>query len=83
MNKIKEIIIGTNNAGKYKEICELLPKDVIKHSPKEFDLLNPEETGKTFKECFFTFLGNKLHISLYFPSLLVPTKISLILFISH
>ena len=50
MNKIKEIIIGTNNAGKYKEICELLPKDVIKHSPKEFDLLNPEETGKTFKE---------------------------------
>ena len=50
MNKIKEIIIGTNNAGKYKEICELLPKRVIKHSPKEFDLLNPEETGKTFKE---------------------------------
>ena len=50
MNKIKEILVGTNNIGKYKEICELLPKDVIKHSPKEFDLLNPEETGKTFKE---------------------------------
>ena len=42
MNKIKEIIIGTNNAGKYKEICELLPKDVIKHSQKEFDILNTE-----------------------------------------
>jgi len=28
MNKIKEIIIGTNNDGKYKEICALLPKEI-------------------------------------------------------
>ena len=50
MNKIKEIIIGTNNEGKYKEISDLLPSRVKKHSPKEFDILTPEETGKNFGE---------------------------------
>ena len=25
MKKIKEIIIGTNNDGKYRELCDLLP----------------------------------------------------------
>ena len=50
MNKIKEVVIGTNNGGKYKEICCLLPNKVKKHSPKEFDILTPEETGKSFKE---------------------------------
>ena len=53
MNKIKEILIGTNNVGKYEEICELLPKDVKKHSPKEFKISTPEETGKSFKENSF------------------------------
>ena len=53
MNKIKEIIIGTNNEGKYKEICDLLPNKVKKYSPKEFDILAPEETGKSFKENSF------------------------------
>ena len=50
MNKIKEVVIGTNNGGKYKEICCLLPNKVKKHSPKEFDILTPEETGKSFEE---------------------------------
>ena len=50
MNKIKEVVIGTNNGGKYKEICGLLPNKVKKHSPKEFDILTPEETGKSFEE---------------------------------
>ena len=53
MNKIKEIIIGTNNGGKYKEICALLPKNVKKYSPKEFDILTPKETGKTFEKNSF------------------------------
>jgi len=53
MNKIEEIIIGTNNAGKYKEICALLPKNIKKYSPKEFDLLSPKETGKTFEKNSF------------------------------
>ena len=53
MNKIKEIIIGTNNVGKYKEICALLPKKVKKYSPKEFDILTPQETGKTFEKNSF------------------------------
>ena len=50
MEKIKEVIIGTNNEGKYREICDLLPKDVKKYSPKEFKISTPEETGKSFKE---------------------------------
>tara|TARA_B100000315_G_scaffold241833_1_gene263083 strand:- start:191 stop:787 length:597 start_codon:yes stop_codon:yes gene_type:complete len=50
MNKVKEIIIGTNNDGKYKEICDLLPNEVKKYAPKEFDILTPEETGKSFEE---------------------------------
>ena len=53
MNKIKEIIIGTNNEGKYREICDLLPNDIKKHSPKEFDILSPAETGTSFEENSF------------------------------
>ena len=50
MGKIKEIIIGTNNKGKYKEICDLLPNKLKKYSPKEFNISSPKETGKTFEE---------------------------------
>ena len=53
MSKIEEVIVGTNNEGKYKEICDLLPNKVKKYSPKEFDILAPEETGKSFKENSF------------------------------
>ena len=53
MNKIKEIIIGTNNEGKYKEISDLLPKDIKKYSPKEFNISAPKETGKSFEENSF------------------------------
>ena len=53
MSKIEEVIVGTNNEGKYKEICDLLPNKVKKYSPKEFDILTPEETGKSFKENSF------------------------------
>ena len=41
MNKIKEIIIGTNNEGKYREICDLLPSNIKKYSPKKFGILSP------------------------------------------
>ena len=53
MDKIKEILIGTNNVGKYKEICDLLPKTVKKYSLKEFKISSPEETGNSFKENSF------------------------------
>ena len=53
MNKIEEIIIGTNNEGKYKEICDLLPNKVKKYSPKEFNISTPKETGKTFEKNSF------------------------------
>ena len=50
MDKIKEILIGTNNEGKYKEICDLLPREIKKYSPSNFNILTPEENGKTFEE---------------------------------
>ncbi len=53
MKKIKEILIGTNNPGKYKEICSLLPKKIKKYSLNEFKILSPKETGKSFKENSF------------------------------
>ena len=50
MDKIKKIIIGTNNEGKYREISDLLPTEVKKYSPKEFGILSPEETGDSFEK---------------------------------
>ena len=53
MNKIKEILVGTNNIGKYKEICNLLPIKLKKISPRKFKIKTPEETGKSFEENSF------------------------------
>ena len=50
MKKIKKIIIGTHNKGKYKEISSLLPASIQKLSPKELNLPSPKETGLNFKE---------------------------------
>ena len=50
MKKIREVIVGTNNNGKYKEICDLLPNKIKKYSPKEFKISSPKEIGKSFAE---------------------------------
>tara|TARA_Y100001960_G_scaffold261731_1_gene282778 strand:+ start:421 stop:1023 length:603 start_codon:yes stop_codon:yes gene_type:complete len=50
MDKIREILIGTNNIGKYQEICDLLPAEIKKYTPKKFKLPEPYEGGKTFEE---------------------------------
>ena len=47
--KISEILIGSNNPGKLREITSLLPKNVKVFSTKDFNLKSPKETGKTFK----------------------------------
>ena len=44
------LIIGTNNAGKLREIKDLLPSNLTIFSPKKLKINSPEETGKTFKE---------------------------------
>ena len=46
--KIKEIVIGSNNKGKIKEIKDLLPKYYVISSPKDYGLKSPKENGKTF-----------------------------------
>ena len=47
--KISEILIGTNNQGKLREITSLLPKNIKIFSTKDFNLKSPKENGKTFK----------------------------------
>jgi XTP/dITP diphosphohydrolase len=50
MKKIFKLLIGTNNKGKYKEIKDLLPKNIKTHSTSEFKLKSPRENGQTFEE---------------------------------
>ena len=48
--KIKKLLIGTNNTGKLKEIRSLLPKYIKTYSTSDFKLKSPKENGKTFRE---------------------------------
>ena len=57
--KIYELIIGSNNKGKVREIKHLLPKRIKIHSIKDYKIKSPRENGKTF-------LQNSLIKSRYF-----------------
>jgi XTP/dITP diphosphohydrolase len=48
--KITKILVGTNNAGKLKEISDLLPKNLEIYSTSDFKIKSPVENGKTFEE---------------------------------
>ena len=48
--KIKTLIIGTNNKGKFREIRDLLPKNIKTYSTAKFNLKSPRENGKTFAQ---------------------------------
>ena len=48
--KIKKLLIGTNNKGKYKEIRALLPKRIKTQSTIDFNIKSPVENGKTFAQ---------------------------------
>ena len=48
--KINNLLIGTNNKGKLKEIRDLLPKNIKTLSTLDFNLNSPKESGKTFEE---------------------------------
>ena len=50
MKKIKKILIGTHNTGKFREISDLLPSKIEKISPLKLKIKSPVEYGKTFKE---------------------------------
>ena len=45
---IKQLLIGTNNSGKLREIRDLLPKTYKVFSPKDYKLKSPKENGKSF-----------------------------------
>jgi len=48
--KIINLIVGTNNRGKLREIKDLLPKNLKIFSLKDLELKSPKENGKSFKE---------------------------------
>ena len=48
--KIINLIVGTNNLGKLREIKDLLPNNIKIYSPKGLKIESPKENGKTFKE---------------------------------
>ena len=50
MKKIINLLIGTNNKGKLKEIRALLPKYIKIYSTSDFNLKSPRENGKTFED---------------------------------
>ena len=43
-----ELLIGSNNKGKVREIKELLPKRIKIYSPNTYKIKTPRENGKTF-----------------------------------
>tara|TARA_X000001036_G_C20345328_1_gene670269 strand:+ start:55 stop:630 length:576 start_codon:yes stop_codon:yes gene_type:complete len=45
---MKKILIGTHNAGKFKEIAYLISKRYKKISPITLKIRSPKETGKSF-----------------------------------
>ena len=46
--KIKDLLIGSNNPGKVREIKRLLPKNIKVSSIIDYKLKSPVENGKTF-----------------------------------
>ena len=48
--KITNLLIGTNNKGKLREIRGLLPKKIKIKSTLDLKIKSPREVGKTFKE---------------------------------
>jgi XTP/dITP diphosphohydrolase len=50
MKKISQLLIGSNNEGKLKEIKALLPKRIKIYSTSDFNIKSPVENGKTFED---------------------------------
>ena len=48
--KILDLLIGSNNAGKIKEIKDLLPRKIKVVSANQYKLKSPKENGSTFAE---------------------------------
>ena len=67
MKKIKQILIGTHNKGKIKEISYLLNKKIKKITPFELNIKSPAETGKNFRT------NSELKARYFFSKTKVPT----------
>ena len=69
VKKISQLLIGTNNKGKLREIKALLPKNIKIYSTSDYNLKSPKENGKTFREnslikaSFFSKKSNQICMS--------------------
>jgi XTP/dITP diphosphohydrolase len=50
MKKFSQLLIGSNNKGKLREIKALLPKRIKIYSTSDFNIKSPVENGKTFED---------------------------------
>ena len=50
IKKISELLIGTNNRGKLREIRELMPKHIKTRAVLNFRVNSPLENGSSFDE---------------------------------
>ena len=48
LKKVQNLLLATNNPGKFRELKEILPKKIKYLKPKDFKLREPVENGKTF-----------------------------------
>ena len=63
MKKIINLLIGTNNSGKLREIRELLPKYTKTFSTSDFDLKSPKEKqqhASAWSSACFPFKGDPI-----------------------
>ena len=67
MKKIREILIGTHNKGKIKEISYLLNKKIKKILPFKLKIKSPIENGKTFKS------NSEIKARYFFQKTKIPT----------
>ncbi len=67
MKKIKQILIGTHNKGKFKELSYLLPRKLKKISPLELKIKSPKESGKSFLE------NSKLKANYFYKASKIPS----------
>ena len=83
LKSTKKILIATNNPGKFKEIKELLPKKIRYFKPRDFNMKEPVENGKTFQAN--AKIKSEIKSSLIYPVIIfvlaITVSLALLIFI--
>ena len=76
--KIKELLIGTNNKGKLREIRDLLPKYIKTYSTSSCKQKTPRESGKTFEDNWEIYQNLETIAELNTPLLIAMSRKSML-----